>query len=528
MSFLLKIIIISIFILSNISSHEIVSIPFNSYFNHKTKKSISSLDDLSQTNLYTKISIGEPSQEIQAFLSVQHSYFSISTSQNIKNINDFQSHYNIVKSNSFKNISTGRFLTDTNYNSMAMEKFKLNMFNYKNKEYHNISINDMIFIYNNKDDDIKNNGNMNQKSNKKEEKSYYLNIGFQIINQKFFKEREKYNFITQLKKREIINQYDWSIYFKKGPNNNGSFLYNPDFLLNAKGEILIGDLPNNYNPNNFNVQQLKKTYSIYTPQLFKWGLQFDQIYYYKNNNNNNNSLNGNIKNESLIEKISVADVQININNYIILSPMIYFHKIKNDFFDAYIKEGICKINQGIEYKTISCKKSKQFGIDNLKEFPTLYMQHHEFNYTFEFTYEDLFLEKDDNFWFLIALSSFKNDLEEWNMGIIFLRKYNLIFNQDTKTISFYNTNIPIEYIDDKKWNRSVKLTVIVIGILFIIGIIFIYIYICKRLWKSNKDKKRLNHIYDNSDYLKEDKLDINRKAHYYQKLLVEMKGLVLS
>ena len=487
------------------------------------------MDDLSRSNLYTKISRGEPSHEIQAFLSVQHSYFSISSSQILKNINDFHSHYNIVKSNSFKNISTGRILTDANYNSMAMEKFKLNIFNYEKKEYYNISINDMIFIYNNKDNDINTKENTNQNNNNKELKSYYLNIGFQIINQKFFKEREKYNFITQLKKREIINQYDWSIYFKKGPNNNGSFLYNPDYLINAKGEILIGDLPNNYYPSNYNIQQLKKTYSIYTPQLFKWGLQFDEIYYYKNNKNRDINDN-NIKNESLIEKISLTNIQININSYIILSPMIYFHKINNDFFDVYIKAGICKINKGIEYKTISCEKSEKFGIKNLKEFPTLYMQHNEFNYTFEFTYEDLFLEKDDNFWFLIALSSFQNDLEEWNMGIIFLRKYNLIFNQDTKTISFYNPNVLIEDINDKICNRRIVLTkiltIIVIVILFIIGII--YIYICKRLLKSNKDKKRLNHINDNSDYLKDDKLDINKKAHYYQQLIVEMKGLILS
>ena len=145
-----------------------------------------------------------------------------------------------------------------------------------------------------------------------------------------------------------------------------------------------------------------------------------------------------------MENISVTDVQININQYIILSPLIYFYKIKTYYFDYYIKEGICKINEGIEYKTISCEKSKKFGIDNLKKFPSLFMEHHEFNYTFEFTYEDLFLEKDNNYWFLVALSSFKNDLEEWNMGIIFLRKYNLIFNQDTKTISFYNPNILIE------------------------------------------------------------------------------------
>ena len=510
MSLQMKIFIILAYIFSFIYCQEIVSIPFNSQYNRKNKKSITSLDDLADTNLYTKISIGEPSHEIQAFLSVQHSYFSISSSKNIKNINDFQSHYNIIKSNSFKNILTGRTLAEANYNSMAMEKFKLNIFNYKKREYYNTSINDMIFIYNNKD-------NVN-------EKSYYLNIGFQIINQKFFKEREKYNFITQLKKREIIGNYDWSIFFKKGPNNNGNFLYNPDYLLNAKGEILIGDLPNNYNPNNFNIQQLKKTYSKYTPLLFKWGLEFKNIYFYKNNETNNISN----KNGTNMDNISVTDVQININQYIILSPLIYFYKIKTYFFDYYIKEGICKINEGIEYKTISCEKSKKFGIDNLKKFPTLFMEHHEFNYTFEFTYEDLFLEKDNNYWFLVALSSFKNDLEEWNMGIIFLRKYNLIFNQDTKTISFYNTNIIIEDIDDKKWNRIALisiLTIILIGIFFIIGII--YIYICKKIFKSYKGKKRINHIYDNSDYIKEDKIDINKKA-YYQQLLVEMKGLVLS
>ena len=510
MSLQMKIFIILAYIFSFIYCQEIVSIPFNSQYNRKNKKSITSLDDLADTNLYTKISIGEPSHEIQAFLSVQHSYFSISSSKNIKNINDFQSHYNIIKSNSFKNILTGRTLAEANYNSMAMEKFKLNIFNYKKREYYNTSINDMIFIYNNKD-------NVN-------EKSYYLNIGFQIINQKFFKEREKYNFITQLKKREIIGNYDWSIFFKKGPNNNGNFLYNPEYLLNAKGEILIGDLPNNYNPNNFNIQQLKKTYSKYTPLLFKWGLEFKNIYFYKNNETNNISN----KNGTNMENISVTDVQININQYIILSPLIYFYKIKTYYFDYYIKEGICKINEGIEYKTISCEKSKKFGIDNLKKFPSLFMEHHEFNYTFEFTYEDLFLEKDNNYWFLVALSSFKNDLEEWNMGIIFLRKYNLIFNQDTKTISFYNTNIIIEDIDDKKWNRIALisiLTIILIGIFFIIGII--YIYICKKIFKSYKGKKRINHIYDNSDYIKEDKIDINKKA-YYQQLLVEMKGLVLS
>jgi len=56
-------------------------------------------------------------------------------------------------------------------------------------------------------------------------------------------------------------------------------LYNPDELINAKGKLLIGDLPNNYNPNNFNENQLLTTYSIYNNLFFKWGLEFSNIYY---------------------------------------------------------------------------------------------------------------------------------------------------------------------------------------------------------------------------------------------------------
>ena len=115
------------------------------------------------------------------------------------------------------------------------------------------------------------------------------------------------------------------------------------------------------------------------------------------------------------------------------------------------------------------------------------------------------------------------------MGIVFLRKYNLIFNQDTKTISFYNPNIKIKNISETLWKNSIAvitmLVIVILLIFFAVG--FIYIYICKKYLKSNKDKKRLNHIYDNNEYLKEDKVDINKKA-YYQQLLVEMKGLVYA
>ena len=489
-----------------LKASEVVSIPFNSFFRHGTKTNISSIDDLAQTNLYSIISIGEPSYEIKAFLSVQHSYFSITSNHITKNVNEFSSHYDLTKSNSFKNItnSNSRRLFDIKFDFIAKEKFKLNIFNYRKKEHYNISIDDMIFVY---DDKKKGTNDKDKKIN-----TYYLNIGFQIINQKKIKERNKYNFIYQLKKRNIIKNYDWCIFFEKGKNENGNFLYNPDELINAKGKLLIGDLPNNYNPDNFNENQLLTTYSKYNNQVFKWGLEFSSIYY---------NISSNIS-----RTFSINDVQLNINNYLILCPMTYYYNIKRDFFDYYISKKICKVYQGREYKTFYCEKSENFNATNLEQFPTLYMAHKDFQYTFEFTYEDLFVEKDNQYWFLVALSIYNTDMEEWFMGIIFLRKYNLIFNQDTKTISYYNINLPTSktkeiFIINEK---LVGYIIIFIIIALAISLIIFGLYICKKYLKI-KEKKRLNHIYE-FDYINQDNFDINKNIKYGQNVLMEMKGLI--
>ena len=501
MSLHLIIIIIIINQLDILNSSDVVLISFKSFFKYGSKTNMSSIDDLANTNLYSKINIGDPSYEIKAFLSVQHSYFSITPNHITKNINEFSSHYDITKSNSFKDItnSNRRKLFDSKYDGVAKEKFKLNIFNYKKKEHYNISIDDMIIIY-------------NEDYNHNKINSYYLNIGFQIVNEKKYKEREQYNFIYQLKKRNIIQKYDWCLFFEKGKNNNGIFLYNPDELINAKGKLLIGDLPNNYNPNNFNENQLLTSYSKYENQIFKWNLEFSDIFYNKTSNDT--------------IKIYIRDVHLNINNYIVLCPMTYYYNIKRDYFDFYLSKKLCHVHQGSEYKTFYCEKSENFNVENLKQFPILYMEHKEFQFTFEFTYEDLFIEKDNKYWFLVALSVYNNDMEEWFMGIIFLRKYNLIFNQDTKTISYYNINLPISTSKNNfgkilKFEKYINYFIIFIIILLVI---IFGLYIIKKILKS-KDKKRLNQEVD-FDYINQDNYNKNEKINYGKSLLIEMKGFV--
>jgi len=156
------------------------------------------------------------------------------------------------------------------------------------------------------------------------------------------------------------------------------------------------------------------------------------------------------------------------------------------------------------------------------------MSHKDFQYTFEFTYEDLFIEKDNQYWFLVALSIYNTDMEEWFMGIIFLRKYNLIFNQDTKTISYYNINLPT-FKNKKKFilnEKFVGYIIIFIIIILAVLLIIIILYIGKKYLKI-KEKKRLNHIYD-FDYINQENFDINKKIKYGQNLLMEMKGLIYN
>ena len=192
----------------------------------------------------------------------------------------------------------------------------------------------------------------------------------------------------------------------------------------------------------------------------------------------------------------------------------YNQIIKKDFFDNY--KNNCFANYSGDYLIYYCEKSDNFTIENLKNFPKIYFQHIEFNYTFELDYEDLFIEKNGKFWFLIVFDSYF-DLDQWYFGNLFLQKYNFTFDIENKLIGFYNPNLPKidnEQKEDEKGkdeenkksnhdfsNNGMNYSV-VIGLVIIFGIVFIIVGILigkKFLNKKNK-KKRANELDDNYEY----------------------------
>ena len=66
--------------------------------------------------------------------------------------------------------------------------------------------------------------------------------------------------------------------------------------------------------------------------------------------------------------------------------------------------------------------------ENIKEFPKISLIHDEFDFIFELTYKDLFIEYKNKIIFLIIYNAYGANF--WPLGKIFMRKYPFIFNYD--------------------------------------------------------------------------------------------------
>ena len=502
------------FLLFLVNTNNIINIPLktfqkipNDFFTFANDKNINNdkdnnnsnsnkyfIDQLIDSSLYSYIKIGEPEYKIKLIPSTLNPYLSMTyqfISQNGNNIK-YEYEYDVHKSKTFKNISaTGKYFIRSYRDIKATERIKINIFNYNNNITKEINVDDMNFIL-----EVK---NLNKKKNTDTIKIYNLNIGLQILHDnKNSYEKYNYTFIYQLKRKKIINNYHWSVFFEKGKNKKGKNLYNANDLINTKAELIIGDYPDKYKPNILDENQLMTIKSNY----LYWNLYFSNIYYFTNSTINKKQI------------IPCPNTELSFNSFQINAPMTYYIYINNHYFKKYINDNLCHNGYSGELLFLYCDKSEKFNINELEKFPTLYFQHDELDYTFELTYEDLFTEKDNKFWFLVCFESYY-EIDKWFLGNIFLRKYYFVFNQDSKTIGFYNLNLPrklktkVEKEKEREREREIifvnkKMNLKYIIIILCLGsFLFIYIGIAitKKIYKKYPNKKKaleLNEEYENN------------------------------
>ena len=385
-------------------------------------------EDLSSDFYFEKLIKTNIKTELKIGSPIQNIPFYIKQNQTLSYIsgNKIINHiYDELKSNTYNKISDEKVYYNEYFSKAicSSEKF---IFNSKNNKI--IETNNLTFTL-----------ATNQTKNNKIESAVF---GLKI-------EKYKYNFesdfIYQLKQNNVIK----------------NFAYTFKLLKENEGELIIGEYPHEYNNKYKEIDFLTARFSHDT-FIEYWSIDLDKIY-----------INNEIFENNKIDGIFEIEFGVLIGNH------NYKNKINEIFFDNLIQDNICFYlkSKNEKYFYYSCNNNV-----NIKKFPNLKFYNLEMKYFFEFNYNDLFIKIDDYYYFLIVF--FEKDTEYWILGRPFLKKFQIVFDQEKKLIGFYKTGI--------------NFSLLILILLIIITIILI-IYIMKFALKKSK-RVKASELTDSFDY----------------------------
>ena len=421
-------------------------------FRHYNSNSDSFIQNNLENSIYTELKVGTynnnpDSKSLILFINLQKSILSI------KNLNKCPSNsfYNKNESLSFQNI-----------NGLSQDSFYF----YKDVRLsEEEKFDNIVFKY--------------QETNEKN--NFCGNIGLNMIN---CIENEKNNLIYNLKKNNYINKYYVSFSFseKKAFDN----------YENLEGEIIIGELPHEYNKDKYSENNLKQ--DLVTIELVKsYHFIFDKIYVGLNNKEKIILEDKDKKDESLLK------VYIEISYGLISGSDLYQIYIEQNFFNKSEISNICHktkdYGRTMDYDIYICNKDIE---SKFYLFPELIFYKQNHNYNFTFNYEDLFMLKNNKYYFKVI---FIGGLKNWRFGLPFFLKYQLAFNQDTKQIGFYT-----DYIKKEEDKSKINIWIWIVIPIAVLGIVVATVFISKKLFGNNNRRKKANELDDEFDYETDDKI----------------------
>ena len=412
-------------IIINIVSSSIIKIPFKIIKYESSSNAIleKKVEDMTfNFKLLSLIEIGNPPQKIETLFDLKSSNFYISN--NCKNCTTF---YSYKKSVTFSKIETDNKPIGFGNLFYANETFYF----YDGNSNRQKAVGNMLISLPELSDD---------KTNNKINNCLTIGLKFPDYSNNNFQQ----SFIQQLKKKDIINQYFWTMIFYDNK-------YNKDY----DGAFIFGDILNDYYPNIDNVDysqdkvvhtytgnRKKKNKNNKNSNLLEWGLQFDEIYYELSSNKNKVNDNDNMNNIVYMHRL-ITEFNFNIN--VIYATFEYSRNIQRDFFSFYFNESICKHSymRGSMYKFIYCKTAN-FTRKDLEKFPPIKFKNKILRYIFTLDYKDLFSLTNDKKYYIfniMIVNIYQGDSDDggqWIFGLPFWRKYQFSFDTDNKLIYFFN------------------------------------------------------------------------------------------
>ena len=290
------------------------------------------------------------------------------------------------------------------------------------------------------------------------------------------------NFIRQIYSKKIISSLIIS------------FEYNINEISKEyDGIIILGNYPHQIMPEKYREEDLISFYSNQPNVMFitNFYICLDEI----------SSINKDMTKNIFDNKRTI----LQLNSDLILGTVEYLSFIEKNFFKKYYELNICnkyitKTNFISDFMIISCEINNEL---NLSEFPKLNFYMKTENLTFEFTYEDLFMNLKNKYYFLIVFET--NNLI-WRLGKPLFSKYTFVYNGEAKTIGFYKNKKIYNntIIDNKKENVKLEINtgkIILFCAVFVL-FIFLIIFISFRFGKkyNNNNRKKFANELDDDNY----------------------------
>ena len=286
----------------------------------------------------------------------------------------------------------------------------------------------------------------------------------------------------------IKNQFPFSL-------NNWIIYYND--TINEVGELIIGELPHEYNDEIFIKENLRSSKIFLEENMHAdWNLKFIKSFIITNKANNFK--------EYELKEIVISSFRI--EEFFILGSYEYFNIIQDLFFYDYLNKGICKKQMhkknkygNIHFHILCYLNGKQKKINKfLNDFPLIKFYQKEMNYNFTLDAYDLFTIIPDNNRILFNVEFLENYNGGWVFGKPFFKKYKLVFNEDAKTIFCYVNKENTNKIHKQLMTKNIN---IIISLLFLIIIIFSFLY----YYINKNDKKHYikNKSFELSEYFQD-------------------------
>ena len=331
--------------------------------------------------IYTILELGNPSQKIIAKLNFDEYPFYI-----YYNRCDIASHlasFDLNISKTYIRTPFQYLLTDI----YVFTSYVYDYLHYSGKEYN------MTYLFS-----AVNNGSYEEKIEKLPYTCAQIGLKLSKPDAKSY----NYNFIRDLKLAKAINTYD--LFFEYNDNNDD------------EGEIIIGVEPHNYSESKYKYEKRIEINTVQYNYDLYWQLRFNEIYFNTKKDNETEQI-----------KIEILDVGLNHNLNIMVAPVEYMYPIEKAFFKKYNCTRNILENNFYNYHCAS--------LQDIENFPTLYLNHRTLGFTFEISYKDAFREYNGEYRCLIWFDM--NYRHNWIMGKPFLKRYFFSYNVDKKSIAFY-------------------------------------------------------------------------------------------